>query len=81
MKSSEDVKALIDKMGSLGFMLETYVKLLQTGDHGKVRDMALYSAWSDCRALEKMIDKLLVDMNPQVSELADSLRVNENGHE
>lgn len=53
--SSEKVKQIVDTFGRLSFMLETYVKLLQTGDHPEVTDKALYAIRSDADTLAQQV--------------------------
>lgn len=51
MKNSEEVKKVVDDFGRLSFMLESYVKLVQTGDHPGIADEMLYACREDAGKL------------------------------
>lgn len=43
-QQDESLKQAIDSFGCLSFMLETYVKLRQTGDHPNIAESVLLGA-------------------------------------
>lgn len=58
---NEQVKSAVDTFGRLSFMMETYVKLHQTGDHQDVKQHALIAAKEDAEKLHKQLAELFVD--------------------
>lgn len=65
MNSSEKLKEVVDAFGRLSFMLETYVKLVQTGDHREVANEIFRCCVDDAQDVHK---KLLHLLNPEVYE-------------
>lgn len=55
---SEKVKNVVDDFGRLSFMLETYVKLQQTGDHHMIADTILQGVKFDAAALVTSLNDL-----------------------
>jgi len=57
MKSmnSEEIKSLVDAFGRLSFALETYVKLVQTGDMPQLREAALEAAKESATTVHQLI--------------------------
>jgi len=49
--NSELVKKAVDDFGRLSFVLETYVKLAQTGDHSEIAGQLLRAAIKDADTL------------------------------
>lgn len=58
MNQSEKTKTMLDTFGRLSFMLETYVKLQQTGDHSGLKLLVLESVIDDAEALVRNLDSL-----------------------
>lgn len=55
---SEKVKNVVDNFARLSFILETYVKLVQTGDHVAITEMMLACAQTDAHKLLLSIEAL-----------------------
>jgi len=53
--NSEKLKVLLDTFGRLSFMLETYVKLEQTGDHAGIKNLVLEAVSDDVQKLSTNI--------------------------
>lgn len=58
MNTSETLKELVDNFGRLSFVLETYVKLSQTGDHRNVLPSLLQAAKEDADKVLSSIEKI-----------------------
>lgn len=56
--NSENVKIVVDHFGRLSFVLETYVKLIQTGDHTDIADSLLVAAIKDAAKLLASLEQL-----------------------
>lgn len=54
--NSEELKRIIDSFGKLSFVLETYVKLAQTGDHPEIAKIALTAVKNDSDELNQLIN-------------------------
>lgn len=55
----EKLKDAVDIFGRLSFVLETYVKLRQTGDHPVTAEMLLKNALLDAEHLVEALDTLI----------------------
>lgn len=55
MNNSEQIKTAVDNFGRLSFILETYVKLVQTGDHPDIAQDLLQAAIQDSTELHKSL--------------------------
>lgn len=56
--NSEKLKALLDTFGRLSFMLETYVKLEQTGDHAGIKNLVFEAVSDDTKELINQINDI-----------------------
>lgn len=55
---SEQLKKVVDDFGRLSFILESYTKLCQTGDHKELAKTILIYCDTDARVLQLSIEKL-----------------------
>lgn len=53
--TSENVKQAVDHFGRLSFVLESYVKLAQTGDHKEIAKALLYASYEDASRLKDQL--------------------------
>lgn len=56
--TSEQLKKVVDDFGRLSFMLETFVKLAQTGDHGAIAESVLIGVKIDAAQLVRSLNEL-----------------------
>jgi len=57
------LKKAVDDFGRLSFVLETYVKLVQTGDHAEISEKLLEAAITDSYQLSNSLQSLNVTEN------------------
>lgn len=64
------MKKVVDDFGRLSFVLETYVKLVQTGDHNELANTLLICCDTDANVLCYSLDKLKEEMlRPKLEEV------------
>lgn len=65
-ETSETLKLVCDDFGRLSFLLETFVKLYQTGDHSDCRDLMLGGCVRDSIKLHKTLVALAAEMDVEI---------------
>lgn len=65
-KNEEKLKEIVDSFGRLSFMLETMVKLLQTGDHQEIAKSCLYASLKDSELLVEQLKQIYYEQTQEL---------------
>lgn len=61
MNKDENLKVLVDRFGQLSFLMETAVKLYQTGDSPEIRDLCFSHAFRVSEMLTMGLDVFIAE--------------------